>query len=219
MIFHSTIFIFVQKVEGGMKMCSFILTLSPDWMMVWITAIYAIFTCYIMRANNISANLSKEQLEESRKQFEKLQAQNEALKQLNFMPFLQLVRSGDQNEGQYIDEFEIELFCESIEFIQSIYCKIHNIGNGTATDIVYSWSCRQNNRKGSGYPQINAIMHGDDYPIMLELELDNQTPDAFDITIEFEFKDLLGQYYEQRAMLYFEEGDLVRIENDTPKAC
>ena len=62
-------------------------------------------------------------------------------------------------------------------------------------------------------------MHGDDYPIMLELELDNQTPDAFDITIEFEFKDLLGQYYEQRAMLYFEEGDLVRIENDTPKAC
>ena len=200
-------------------MCSFILTLSPDWMMVWITAIYAIFTCYIMRANNKSAILSKEQLEESRKQFEKLQAQNEILKQLNFMPFLQLVRSGDQNDGQYIDEFEIELFCESVELIQSIYCKIHNIGNGTATDIVYSWSCRQNNRKGSGFPQINAIMHGDDYPILLGLELDNQTPDAFDVTIEFEFKDLLGQYYEQRAMLYFEEGDLVRIENDTPKVC
>lgn len=200
-------------------MRSFLSIMSPDWIMVIITAFYVIFTCIIMVANRKSVIISKEQLEESRKQFDKLQSQNETLKQLNFMPFLQLVRIDDQNDSQYIDEIEIELFCESLESIQSVHCKIHNVGNGTATDIVYSWRCRQINRNGTGFPQINAIMHGDDYPILLELESDNHTPDELVVSITFEFKDLLGQDYEQSTTLYIEEGNIARIENDIPKAC
>ncbi len=199
-------------------MRSLFFIVSPDWMMVIITAIYVFFTCIIMFANNRSASISKEQLDESRNQFEKLQTQNETLKRLNFMPFLQLVRTDNQCDG-YVDEIDIPLFCEASEYVQGISCKIHNIGNGTATDIIYSWNCEQINRMNSGFPQINAIMHGDAYPVLLVLELDDNTPNTIEGTITFEFKDLLGQDYEQRALLLFEEGNLVRIENDTPKAC
>ena len=49
-----------------------------DWLMVIITAVYVVATIFRCRANNISAKASKEQLEESKRQFEESQKQAKA---------------------------------------------------------------------------------------------------------------------------------------------
>ena len=49
-----------------------------DWLMVIITAVYVVATIFIWRANNISAKATKDQLEESKRQFEESQKQAKA---------------------------------------------------------------------------------------------------------------------------------------------
>lgn len=80
-----------------------------DWLMVVITAIYVVATIYISRANIKSADATREQLVESKRQYEDK-------KRLEIMPYIQfeqtkdnanhelnlVLDSGDKLTGNYI---------------------------------------------------------------------------------------------------------------------
>ena len=59
-----------------------------DWLMVVITAIYVVATIYISRANIKSADATREQLVESKRQYEDK-------KRLEIMPYLQFEQTKD----------------------------------------------------------------------------------------------------------------------------
>ena len=114
-----------------------ILWFFHDWieqysnsLMVLITFIYVVATIEICRANIKSAEATKEQLEESRSQFEEA-------KRLECMPFLQLEIPTEQERPL----FEIELDLCSGNVSDTLYkiVKLKNLGNGSATNIVYTW--------------------------------------------------------------------------------
>ena len=59
-----------------------------DWLMVVITAIYVVATIYISRANIKSADATREQLVESKRQYEDK-------KRLEIMPYIQFEQTKD----------------------------------------------------------------------------------------------------------------------------
>ena len=182
--------------------------LITDWIMVGITSIYVIATIAICIFNGKSAKATKEQVEESRLQFEES-------KRLELMPFLQIeIPTQIETPG-----FVIELPCSEADERQNIYSivRLKNVGNGTATNIVYTW--KQNNSKIfiSDYVPINAVMSGDSYIIQLTLETNIICQDGTIGMITWQYDDLLGRSYEQRVFLNVEEDELVHCENDIPR--
>lgn len=179
-----------------------------DWLMVVITAFYVGATIAIWRANNKSARMTEKQLEESRAQFEES-------KRLETMPFLQLEIPTKQEPPL----FEIELdLCEGA-VTDTIYkiVRLKNLGNGSATNINYTWKSKRLSDPFYDYPPINAIMNGDSYYFQLTFNVDDATDYDNGGVLIWQYDDLLGNSYEQKVSLVFDEGDLVRCENDTPK--
>lgn len=192
-----------------------ILWFFHDWieqysnsLMVLITFIYVVATIEICRANIKSAEATKEQLEESRSQFEEA-------KRLECMPFLQLEIPTEQERPL----FEIELDLCSGNVSDTLYkiVKLKNLGNGSATNIVYTWKRNKTCDQVCDYPPINAIMHGDSYYFQLTFYTDETMESGNTGTLIWQYDDLLGNTYEQKVTLIFDEGDLIRCENDTPK--
>ena len=178
-----------------------------DWLMVVITAIYVVATIAIWFANKKSARMTEKQLKESRAQFEES-------KRLETMPFLQLEIPIENNPPL----FEIELdLCEG-DTTDTLYkiVKLKNLGNGAATNIIYTWKRNHTCNQVCDYPPINAIMHGDSYYFQLTFYIDGTVETGTSGTLIWQYDDLLGNSYEQRVSLVFDEGDLVRCENDTP---
>lgn len=192
-----------------------ILWFFHDWieqysnsLMVLITFIYVVATIEICRANIKSAEATKEQLEESRSQFEEA-------KRLECMPFLQLEIPTEQERPL----FEIELDLCSGNVSDALYkiVKLKNLGNGSATNIVYTWKRNKTCDHVCDYPPINAIMHGDSYYFQLTFYTDETMESGNTGTLIWQYDDLLGNTYEQKVTLIFDEGYLIRCENDTPK--
>ena len=179
-----------------------------DWLMVGITGIYVIATIFICVFNAKSARATYQQLAESKCQFEES-------KRLETMPFLQLEIPTEIKSPQ----FEIELdLCER-DTADTIYkiVKLKNLGNGSATNIVYTW--KRNNTCDQvvcDYPPINAIMHGDSYYFQLSFNTNETMKTRTTGVLIWQYDDLLGNSYEQIVTLTFDEGDLVQCENDTP---
>ena len=180
-----------------------------------VTFIYVIATCLILRANKISANAAQEQLEESKRQLDESKRQFEESKMLECLPFLQL-----EIPHEYVKPmFELELpLCkkDSSDLIAKTV-KIKNVGNGTATNIVYTWKYNVNDILECDYPPINAIMKGDFYYIQFYCDIDCSVEDEAQADLILSYSDLLGNEYEQHIGVIFEQCDLVRFENDTPR--
>lgn len=181
--------------------------LTPDWIMVVITAVYVIATIVISVFNGKSANATKEQVEESKRQFEET-------KRLELMPFLQIEIPTESDTPSFV----LELPCSDDDVIQNIYIlvRVKNVGNGTATNITYSWEPKGTKSSVSAYPPINAIMKGDGYSFQFTLEASEDIEDGTIGCFTWQYDDLLGRSYEQRVFLDVKDGDLVRCENDTP---
>lgn len=135
-------------------------------------------------------------------------------KRLDNLPFLQLEIPTEDAKPM----FEIDLpLCleEPTDYIEKVV-RLKNVGNGTATNIVYIWKYAKNNISDVGYPPINAIMKGDSYYIRLNCNMDESAECEAMAYLELSYSDLLGHDYEQRIGVVFEQCDLVRFENDTP---
>ena len=175
--------------------------------MVGITGIYVVATIFICIFNAKSAKETHEQVTESKRQFEES-------KRLETMPFLQL-EIPTENETPL---FEVELDLCGEEPTDTLYkiVRLKNLGNGSAANINYTWKCALLSAPLYGYPPVNAIMHGDSYYFQLTLNTDETIETGTTGILIWQYDDLLGNSYEQKVCLIFDEGDLVRCENDIP---
>jgi len=182
--------------------------LITDWLMVGITFVYVVATIFICIFNGRAAKATRDQVEESQNQFYES-------KRLECMPFLQLEIPQDTQRPL----FEITLPFYKDESSDTIYkvLWLKNLGNGTATNITYAWQYKDFGINETGYPPINAVMQGDKYCFQFTIDVDENVDDIPQKAIIFQFDDLLGNKYEQKVILCFEECDLVRCETDTPQ--
>ena len=107
-----------------------------DWLMVLITAIYVTATVFICWANIRSANATKKPIAQSESQFEETQ-------RLGMMPYLTFEHITDETLDADIEisvpfTKEVSAFCHHSSFF-----RLKNIGNGTATTIIYTWQCNE----------------------------------------------------------------------------
>lgn len=186
-----------------------------DWLMVGITGIYVIATIFICVFNGKSAKATREQVAESKRQIEESKRQFVESKRLETMPFLQMEICTEREHPQFEIEFDL---CngKSNDVIYKIV-KLKNLGNGSASNIIYEWKQKSISKPCIGYPPINAIMHGDSYYIQLTFIGDDTIEEDTSGVLKWQFYDLLGNSYEQKVVLIFSEGDLVRCENDVPQ--
>ena len=143
------------------------------------------------------------------------QDREQETKRLDNLPFLQLEIPTEDAKPM----FEIDLtlcFEEPADFIEKVVC-LKNVGNGTATNIVYTWKYAKNNISDGSYLPINAIMKGDSYYIRVNCDMDESAEYETHAYLVLAYNDLLGHDYEQRIGVVFAQYDLVRFENDTPR--
>ena len=116
-----------------------ILLFFHDWieqysnsLMVLITFIYVVATIEICRANIKSAEATKEQLEESKRQF----AENE---RLQMMPYFEIIVHDDIRD--FVECIELTISNSNAENSTVIdrRISIKNIGLGVAKDFTYTW--------------------------------------------------------------------------------
>ena len=171
-----------------------------DWLMVGITAVYVVATIFICRANIKSANATRDQVAESKRQFDETQ-------RLATMPFLSLEHIKD---GTLDSDFEVSvpvtkgfsLFCR-----HSNVFRLKNIGNGTATTIVYTWTCHKKDICETECFPINAVSVGSPHNITFFYTEDEAPVYPSKAVLELQYNDLLGHTYEQKFFFSFRDGD------------
>ncbi len=163
-----------------------------DWLMVGITAIYVIATIAICWANIRSAKATREQVAESKRQFEET-------RRLEIMPYLQFesgigltdytlkleLMSGDSDGGSYSEKILVK-----------------NIGRGTARDITGVWNCFNGSRIINNLP-FKAIQSGEKQLLVIDFVLPKDEPDVSNASIELKFRDLLNIAYTQTIQFEF----------------
>ena len=178
-----------------------------DWLMVGITAVYVIATIMICLANVASAKATKKQIEESERQYEET-------KRLNCLPFLHLEFSQSK-----FNTYEVLLPLCKEKPTQTRYSilALRNVGNGAAVNITYSWYCDSFSISEHDYLPFNAIGAGNGYIISFNFPMGAGMVSDFSARLEFMYNDLLGNSYEQKAILVFKDFTLVECNNDIPQ--
>lgn len=184
-----------------------------DWLMVGITAVYVIATIFICRANIKSANATREQIAESKRQFEEAQ-------RLQIMPFLQI-------EIRDINSFDLTLDLDvdnaGSEVVYNACTVLRNVGLGAATNIIYSWEIRENSFSNCGEFPINAVQQGDSYSLLILMNGKENCNIPRKAVLTLEYMDMLGKSYEQRFLFDFGDsqgsglGSTLVIATDSPK--
>ena len=158
--------------------------------MIIITAIYVIATICIFWANCRSANATREQIVESKRQYEDR-------KRLEILPHIQFEKTNDTAN------YELRVKLDSDDILTEAYntqlC-IKNIGNGTAKDI----TCEQlwdNNSEGKNKVEfpIQALIAGEKQTIKVRFFYNARKPGDRCIEIILHYKDLLENTYTQRV--------------------
>lgn len=184
-----------------------------DWLMVIITGIYVVATIFICRANIKAANATREQVAESKRQFEETQ-------RLATMPFLSLEHIKDD-----ASDSDIKLSVPVTKGY-SVFCRysstfrLKNIGTGTATTIVYTWKCAEKDICKTDCFPINAVSVGSAYIFTLSYIEDERPIFLLNAILELQYNDLLGHTYEQKIIFHFSSVDcndiLEECEVDVP---
>lgn len=104
-----------------------------DWLMVGITAVYVVATIFISCANIKSANATRDQLTESKRQYEDK-------KRLEIMPYFEVRICG--NITDFHECIHLALSSQNAEngTVIDQRISIKNIGLGPAKDIRYTWN-------------------------------------------------------------------------------
>ncbi len=166
-----------------------------DWLMVVITAVYVIATILICRANIKSAKATREQVSESKRQFEET-------RRLEIMPYLQFESCSSDRPTEY--SLELILMSEDLEGNRCIAkYSVKNIGRGTAKDIKWTWHWFNGSHDKKDFP-IRALQSGEDHSLKIVFAAPAAQPDVTSASIELRFKDLLNHVYTQTVQFEFE---------------
>ena len=163
-----------------------------DWLMVGITFIYALVTILILIQNSKSAKATKEQVEESKRQYEET-------KRLDIMPYLQLkitdrVAFPDTNlELDILDEDPgdgvFKDWCIS-------GCELRNIGRGTAKDIDCASSGCAIINMGVKF-RTTALQSGSMQTMNIILSATHTIDNLPEVKLYIYYRDLLEHTYKQ----------------------
>ena len=165
--------------------------LITDWLMVGITAVYVIATICIWIANNRTARASREQLEESKRQF------NEN-RRLDIMPYLQFETF---NDPLYDYGLDLALFGRNLSGTYTCKLCVKNIGRGTAKDISYTW-INFESQYNRPFP-FSALQNGEKLIIKTNFGYELKEPPQDKACFDLKYKDLLGHEYSQRIEFLF----------------
>jgi len=172
-----------------------------DWLMVVITLIYVITTIKISKANVDSAKATREQVEDSRVQFEKNQ-------RLQVMPSMQIDILDELYNEEIVAEIPYSLYsdehldsCRSYTF----FLALENAGMGTAKDITFRWFNTEGNPVEEKLPK--HILYQQDkmvYLISVGITEKNATiGEKHEPKLVISFKDLLDNEYSQTIQLTY----------------
>ncbi len=183
-----------------------------DWMMVGITAAYVIATIFIYRANIKSANATREQLVESKRQYEDK-------KRIEIMPYLQFEQT--RNKAEY----ELNLVLDSGDRLIGEYVltlRMKNIGNGAAKDIAYfyEWDNREKSADRGAFP-VPALSSSENQSIRISFAYKLDEKEERIACFLLRYRDLLDNYYTQETLFRFRrdinEGmKLIEIDTSSP---
>ena len=174
-----------------------------DSLMVAITFVYVLATIYISDANEKSAKAAREQLVESKRQFEEN-------KQLEFLPVLKISNDGKTNEPPNIclrwSKEDSGSLCNT-----NFQIRLLNIGIGTAKDMSFAWIAEENIIQCAPLP-VDFLRQNDEQKLIIDVTIwankpsENHT-DFTDLRIKY--ADLLNHRYHQDITFGFtfsEEG-------------
>ncbi len=162
--------------------------------MVVITAIYVVATVFISCANIKSANATREQLAESKRQYEDK-------KRLEIMPYIQFEQTRDSASH------ELNLVLDSGGILKGKYIllmRMKNIGNGTAKDITYTyqWDNGAQSYDRGAFP-IQALSSGESQTIKVDFSHSTDNRENWEACFLLRYMDLLENVYTQELNLRF----------------
>lgn len=168
-----------------------------DWLMVVITAIYVIVTIKISKANMDSAKATREQVEESRLQFEKSQ-------RLQVMPSMQIDILEELYDEDIVAEIPYSLYsdehldsCRSYTF----FLMLENAGMGTAKDITILWFNTEGNPAEEKLPK-HILYQQDKMAYLISVGITEKNAiigEKHETKLVILFKDLLDNEYSQAS--------------------
>ena len=183
-----------------------------DWLMVGITAVYVVATIAIWIANNKSAKASREQLEETKRQYEDK-------KRLEIMPYIQFEKSSGL--GNYTLNLSLDSSKNSSESYNWIL-RMKNIGNGTAKDIkyTYEWDDGKEEYDRSTFP-VQALSAEENQSIRIYISCASDGKDK-SANLTFRYNDLLNHPYTQELSIKFKRTQqshlkLAELSTSAPK--
>ena len=165
-----------------------------DWLMVGITAVYVVATIIISCANIKSANATRDQLTESKRQYEDK-------KRLEIMPYIQFEQTKDNANH------ELNLVLDSGDELTGEYIllvRMKNIGNGTAKDIAYTyqWNNGANTHDRGAFP-VQALSSGENQTIKVVFSHTVEKRAERSACFVLRYRDLLENAYTQKLILRF----------------
>lgn len=174
-----------------------------DWLMVGITAVYVIATVIISCANIKSANATREQLTESKRQYEDK-------KRLEIMPYIQFEQTKDKANH------ELNLVLDSRDKYTGKYILLvcmKNIGNGTAKDIAYTyqWNNGTKTYDRGAFP-VQALSSGESQTIKIEFAYTTDERAERDVCFLLRYRDLLENAYTQTLNLKFTQNSATTLK-------
>lgn len=172
--------------------------LITDWLMVVITAIYVIATVFICVFNAKSAKATRAQVAESQRQFEES-------KRLQMMPYLDF---NDCNSDCTFSPPEYRILIDDYRSsdgwlsFSEINLSFENVGNGSLRELT-SYFYRPNGVKLHKDFPITALAAGTSKSVHFVFDCPNNedTPDAYYVVIEFQYKDMLNYTYMQNMQV------------------
>lgn len=192
-----------------------------DWLMVWITAVYVIATVFICVFNGKSASAAKKQTTE-------MIAQHNQNRRMTIMPFLQIENCPS---GIAVHSVILPVLYEynKAYILQRTAVRLRNLGNGTATNIGFTWKCTEEDRIiVTDYPTFNAIKDGDEYIVELLFKKPSDSVNSLPFKkflLEINFDDMLGYSYTQKFYFDFNSYEHrnnlenVNCESNPPEWC
>ena len=183
-------------------------------LMVIITLIYVIATIRICRANIKAADAAREQLVESKRQFEET-------RRLEIMPYFELDIVDDSSLRW---ESDVSLFIsEGNAKEKTVIGKklvINNIGLGNAKDFTYVWKNLNGSYRRHDL-QFSSISAGGKREITIDFYAEHQEDGSeyeAQVSFLFHYCDLLENMYQQELLMIFQIGKPEKVTLKTYKA-
>lgn len=170
-----------------------------------VTAVYVIATIFICYANLKSAKATREQVTESKRQFEEA-------RRLEIMPYLQF-ESYDGLSDKTLDLILVSGDLEGGKYIEKL--SIKNVGLGTANNIAWVWNWFNGSLDKGDFP-VKALRSGEIENLKIAFVLPKGKYGQTKASMVLKFEDLLGNCYSQTIEFNFthtENG--LRLKNYT----